>query len=64
VSGTTARASASAEVWAQFAQVQAGGKLVPANPRNTMLYTFVLEKTDGAWVVTDQVMRFAPGSEP
>jgi hypothetical protein len=64
VSGTTAQASASAEVWAQFAQVQPGGKVVTANPHNTMLYTFVLEKRSEAWVVTEQVMKFAPGSEP
>ena len=64
VSGTTARVSASAEVWAVFAQVQADGKVVPAYPRNKMLYTFVLQEQDGAWLVTDQVMTFAPGSEP
>jgi hypothetical protein len=62
--GDRADVSATADVWADVAQVQAGGKLATAHPRNTIRYTLTLQKIDRVWFVMDESMKFAPGSEP
>lgn len=64
INGTTATASTEARVWSRLAQDQGNGRLVPAEPHNTLLYEFQLSLIDGSWLVSAMTFHFAPGSEP
>jgi hypothetical protein len=64
VAGNTATASGTAEVWLDVGQVQPGGSIAMAHPRNTMLLAFSLMLDGGTWKIVAQSQRFAPGSEP
>jgi hypothetical protein len=64
VSGNTATAKGSGEVWLDVGQVQPDGSIIVAHPRNTMLFGFALSYESGAWQIVAQDRAFAPGSEP
>ncbi len=64
VSGDHATVAVTEDVWADIAQVQDSGKVAVAHPKNTMLASLLLERTEGVWYVTDYRAGFAPGSEP
>jgi hypothetical protein len=64
IDGDSATATATADLWASFAQVQADGSQVPAHPTNTKLFTLSLSRIDGSWYVVSEYSTFAPGSEP
>jgi hypothetical protein len=57
-------ATVQADVWLDIAQVQDGGKLVVAHPKNTMIFTLELQHIDNRWLVIDEEGNYAPGSEP
>jgi len=64
INGDDATATATADVWATFGQVQDGGKIVTATPTNSMNYSFTLSRINGTWYVVHERITFAPGSEP
>lgn len=64
ISGDEATVSATGVVWRDIAQVQTNGSLVVASPRNDMLFTLTLQDIKGTWLVVDQNVKYAPGSEP
>jgi hypothetical protein len=64
ITGDRAEVTASADLWADVAQVQSGGALAVAHPKNTKLYELTLEKVGGTWLVVDESSTFAPGSAP
>jgi hypothetical protein len=64
IDGDTADVTASADLWAEFGQVQDDGTMVVARPTNTKLYSLTLKRIDGDWFVVDESSEFAPGSEP
>ena len=63
VTGLSASVTASVTAWTIVAQDQ-NGKLVRANPHNTVNYTFSLTKGTGRWLIDGEVWTFAPGSAP
>ncbi len=64
VNGSSATVKASAVVWDTVAQVQSGGKVVPATPRGTILLTYTLTKQNSQWFITAEQWNFAPGEAP
>ena len=52
------------QAWARFAQVQAGSRVVPATPHNTLDYVATLVRSGNSWKVLTFNWAFAPGSEP
>jgi hypothetical protein len=53
-----------ARTWSKLAQVQAGGRLVPATPHNTLDVDVTLTKSASGWKVSDLNWTFALGSQP
>jgi hypothetical protein len=64
VDGDTAVVEATATVWARFAQLRSDGQLIPATPRNGIIYRLTLNHIGRDWFVVDEIRSFAPGSEP
>jgi len=64
IDGIHATANATAVVWTKVAQDQGNGKLVVANPHNTVLMMYTLTNQNGQWYITDEHWKFAPGSHP
>jgi hypothetical protein len=62
--GDSAAVAVEARIWSRIAQDQGNGRLVPAEPHNTMLFEFQVVKVGGAWLVSSEKAHFAPGSEP
>jgi hypothetical protein len=64
VDGDTAVVEATATVWARFAQLRSDGMLIPAEPRNGMIYRLTLNHIGSDWFVVSQTRTFAPGQSP
>lgn len=62
--GDLATVAATVDLWADLGQVQVNGQLAVAHPKNTMLLRLALQKINGSWLVVDETMNYAPGSEP
>lgn len=65
ITGTTATVTASVTGSATSSQVGPDGKLVAVDtPQQTFIYSLVLTKQSGAWLITGESGTFAPGDEP
>lgn len=62
VNGTDAAGAGQVRMWARLAQWQ--GRLIFAEPHNTVDATFRMSKMMGRWLITEYQWRFASGSVP
>ncbi|MDQ6879362.1 MAG: hypothetical protein M3082_17045 [Candidatus Dormibacteraeota bacterium] len=64
VSGAQAEARARVTSWDRVGQYQGNGRIVYAQPSGPQDCTIQLRKVSGAWLISDFVCTFPPGSGP
>lgn len=65
VTGSAIAISGTYRAWSKIAQIQPGGKVVPASPGNLIDFSATLARCpDGLWRVSSFTWAFHPGSAP